>query len=90
MARTPTGDPLLVLLDKPSERVAPLIWEQMTDTIVELKKTGLSIVVSERNIDFARLVSDRFYVLEQGRIRWHDSMAQLDSNLCVQKAFLTV
>ena len=58
----------------------------MTDTIVELKKTGLSIVVSERNIDFARLVSDRVYLLEKGA----DAVAQLDTNLCVQKAFLTV
>ena len=90
VARTPTGDPLLVLLDEPSERVAPLIVERMTDTIVELKKTGLSIVVSERNIDFARLVSDRVYVLEKGQIRWHGSMAQLDTNPDVQRAFLTV
>ena len=78
VARTLMGNPLLVLLDEPSEGVAPLIVEQMADTIVELKKEGLSILLSEQNIHFARLVSDRVYVLEKGQIRWQGAMAQLD------------
>ncbi len=84
VARTLMGNPLLVLLDEPSEGVAPLIVEQMANTIVELKKEGLSILLSEQNIHFARLVSDRVYVLEKGQIRWQGSMAQLDDNLDVQ------
>ena len=56
VARTLMGNPLLVLLDEPSEGVAPLIVEQMAATIVELKKEGLSILLSEQNIHFARLV----------------------------------
>ena len=90
VARTLMGNPLLVLLDEPSEGVAPVIVEQMAATIVELKKEGLSILLSEQNIHFARLVSDRVYVIEKGQIRWHGSMAQLDSNLDVQRAYLTV
>jgi branched-chain amino acid transport system ATP-binding protein len=90
VARTLMGNPLLVLLDEPSEGVAPLIVEQMANTIVELKKEGLSILLSEQNIHFARLVSDRVYVLEKGQIQWHGSMAQLDSNPDVQRAYLTV
>jgi branched-chain amino acid transport system ATP-binding protein len=90
VARTLMGNPLLVLLDEPSEGVAPLIVEQMANTIVELKKEGLSILLSEQNIHFARLVSDRVYVLEKGQIRWQGSMAQLDTNLDVQRAYLTV
>ncbi len=54
VARTLMGNPLLVLLDEPSEGVAPLIVEQMANTIVELKKEGLSILLSEQNIHFAR------------------------------------
>ena len=54
VARTLMGNPLLVLLDEPSEGVAPLIVEQMANTIVELKKQGLSILLSEQNIHFAR------------------------------------
>jgi len=90
VARTLMGNPLLVLLDEPSEGVAPLIVEQMAATIVELKKEGLSILLSEQNIHFARLVSDRVYVLEQGHIRWQGTMPQLTDNLDVLKAYLTV
>jgi branched-chain amino acid transport system ATP-binding protein len=90
VARTLMGNPLLVLLDEPSEGVAPLIVEQMANTIVELKKEGLSILLSEQNIHFARLVSDRVYVLEKGQIHWQGTMAQLDTNQEVQKAYLTV
>jgi len=90
VARTLMGNPLLVLLDEPSEGVAPLIVEQMADTIVELKKEGLSILLCEQNIHFARLVSDRAYVIEKGQICWQGTMAQLDDNLDVQRAYLTV
>ena len=90
VARTLMGNPLLVLLDEPSEGVAPLIVEQMANTIVELKKEGLSILLSEQNIHFARLVSDRVYVLEKGQIHWQGSMTQLADNLDVQRVYLTV
>jgi len=90
VARTLMGNPLLVLLVEPSEGVAPLIVEQMANTIVELKKEGLSILLSEQNIHFARLVSDRVYVLEKGQIQWQGPMAELDTNQEVQKAYLTV
>ena len=90
VARTLMGNPLLVLLDEPSEGVAPLVVEQMAATIIELKKAGLSILLSEQNIHFARLIADRVYVLEQGQIRWEGSMAQLDGNQDVQRAYLTV
>jgi branched-chain amino acid transport system ATP-binding protein len=90
VARTLMGNPLLVMLDEPSEGVAPLIVEQMAKTIVELKKEGLSVLLSEQNIHFARLVSDRVYVIEKGQIRWHGPMTELDGNLDVQRAFLTV
>ena len=90
VARTLMGNPLLVLLDEPSEGVAPLIVEQMANTIVELKKEGLSILLSEQNIHFAELVSDRVYVLEKGQIQWQGTMAQLSASPDIQRAYLTV
>jgi len=90
VARTLMGNPLLVLLDEPSEGVAPLIVEKMASTIVDLKREGLSILLSEQNIHFARLVADRIYVLEQGQIRWQGEMEQLGNNPDVQRAYLTV
>ena len=90
VARTLMGNPLLVLLDEPSEGVAPLIVEQMAQTIIALKKQGLSILLSEQNVHFARLVSDRVYVLEKGQIHWQGSFAELDANVDVQRTYLTV
>jgi branched-chain amino acid transport system ATP-binding protein len=90
VARTLMGNPLLVLLDEPSEGVAPVIVEQLANTILELKKEGLSILLSEQNIHFAELVSDRVYVLEKGQIQWQGSMADLLGNTDVQRTYLTV
>ena len=90
VARTLMGNPLLVLLDEPSEGVSPLIVEQMANTIIELKRDGLSILLSEQNLHFARLVCDRAYVLEKGQLMWHGTMDALDDNHDVQRAYLTV
>jgi branched-chain amino acid transport system ATP-binding protein len=89
-ARTLMGNPLLVLLDEPSEGVAPVIVEQMANTIIELKKEGLSILLSEQNLHFAELVSDRAYVLEKGQIRYSGSMRELVANVEVQRNYLTM
>jgi branched-chain amino acid transport system ATP-binding protein len=90
MARTLMGNPLLILLDEPSEGVAPVIVELMANTILELKKAGVSILLSEQNVHFAELVSDRAYVLEKGQIRWSGTMAELAENVEIQRAYLTV
>ena len=90
VARTLMGNPLLVLLDEPSEGVAPVVVEQMANTIVELKAQGLSLLLSEQNLHFAALVSDRVYLLEKGHIRWEGGMADLLDNAEVQRSFLTV
>jgi branched-chain amino acid transport system ATP-binding protein len=90
VARTLMGNPLAVLLDEPSEGVAPLIVEQMADTILELKQQGLSILLCEQNIHFAALVCDRAYVLEKGHICWQGGMAALLDDRDLQRAFLTV
>ena len=90
IARTLMGNPLLVLLDEPSEGIAPLIVEQVADTIVELKKRGLSILLSEQNVGFAEIVSDRAYMLEKGQIRWSGTMAELSANTDIQRMYLTL
>ena len=90
VARTLMGNPLLVLLDEPSEGVSPLIVERMADAILELKQDGIAILLSEQNLHFARLVSDRAYVLEKGHIRWGGTMAELDRDQDAQRTYLTV
>ena len=90
VARTLMGNPYVVLLDEPSEGVAPVIVEQMAKMILELKAQGVSILLSEQNMHFAALVSDRAYVLEKGQIRYRASMAELAANVEVRRAFLSV
>ena len=90
VARTLMGNPYLVLLDEPSEGVAPIIVEQMAQMILELKAAGVSILLSEQNMHFAELVSDRAYVLEKGRIRYNGSMEELAANEEVRRAYLSV
>lgn len=90
VARSLMGNPYLVLLDEPSEGVAPVIVEQMVQMILELKKQGVSILLSEQNLHFARLVCDRAYVLEKGQIRFSGTMAELDANEHVRQTYLSV
>jgi branched-chain amino acid transport system ATP-binding protein len=90
VARTLMGNPYLVLLDEPSEGVAPVIVEQMAEMILELKRAGVSILLSEQNLHFAELVSDRAYVLEKGQLRFEGSIEALASSQDVRKAYLEV
>jgi branched-chain amino acid transport system ATP-binding protein len=90
VARTLMGNPFLVLLDEPSEGVAPVIVEQMADMIVALKEQGVSILLSEQNLHFASLVCDRAYVLEKGQIRFEGTMTELEASQDVRDAYLGV
>jgi branched-chain amino acid transport system ATP-binding protein len=90
VARMLMGNPLLVLLDEPSEGVAPIIVEQMVDTMLTLKKEGLSVLLSEQNIHFAGLVCDRVYVLEKGQMQWEGAMAAFLSDEAAQRRLLSV
>jgi branched-chain amino acid transport system ATP-binding protein len=90
VARTLMGNPLLVMLDEPSEGVAPVIVERMANTIAELKQAGLSVLLSEQNIPFAALVCDRAYVLEKGQVQWEGAMAELAADMATQRALLSM
>jgi branched-chain amino acid transport system ATP-binding protein len=70
IARTLMGNPRAILLDEPSEGLAPVIVEQMARTILELKTQGVTVLLCEQNLHFARQVADRAYVLEKGRVRF--------------------
>ena len=90
VARTLMGQPYLVLLDEPSEGVAPLIVEQMARTILELKAQGIGILLSEQNLPFAEVVADRAYVLEKGQIVHQASMAELAGDKAARQQYLGV
>jgi branched-chain amino acid transport system ATP-binding protein len=90
VARTLMGNPLLILLDEPSEGVAPIIVDAMADMMIALKQTGVAIVLSEQNLPFAELVSDRAYVIEKGEVRFSGTMHDLSSNEELRRAYLEV
>ena len=75
IARTLMGNPSAVLLDEPSEGLAPVIVEQMVRTIKDLKREGLAVLLSEQNMNFAAAVADRAYLIEQGHIRFAGDLA---------------
>lgn len=88
VARTLMGQPYVVLLDEPSEGVAPLIVEQMARTILALKAQGIGILLSEQNLPFAQVVADRVYVLEKGQIVHSGPMAELAGHAQVRQQYL--
>jgi branched-chain amino acid transport system ATP-binding protein len=90
IARTLMGNPSLVLLDEPSEGLSPKIVEQMVDAILTMKKEGVSIVVSEQNLHFAKLISDRAYIIERGRICFGGTIGELDARPDIRDAHLSI
>ena len=88
IARTLMGNPSLVLLDEPSEGLSPKIVEQMVEAILTMKQAGVSLVVSEQNLHFARLIADRAYIIERGRICFAGSMRELDARPDIRDAHL--
>ena len=90
IARTLMGNPRCILLDEPSEGVAPVIVDQMAEAIGELKTQGVAILLSEQNLRFAQEVADRAYIIEKGRIRFSGTMAELDANDDVRAQYLAI
>ena len=90
IGRTLMGNPSLLLLDEPVEGVAPVVVQELTRQIKNLKGMGLTILFAEQNMHFAAEVSDRAYVIEKGRIRFHGSMQELAANEEVKSKYLMI
>lgn len=90
VARTLMGNPRAILLDEPSEGLAPVIVEQMVETLKELKAEGVTILLSEQNLNFAGLVADRAIIIEKGRIRYTGTMQEALSDESIRAAYLSV
>ncbi len=90
IARTLMGNPELLLLDEPSEGLAPLIVEQLRLRVGELKATGLSIVLAEQNLGFVMALADRVYILEKGEVRYTGTPDDLRADQSIVRQYLTI
>ncbi len=90
IARTLMGNPSLLLLDEPSEGLAPLVVEMLAVQLARLKSTGLTMLVAEQNVHFVSELGDRVYILEKGTVRYQGSMREFVSNEDVRRAHLAV
>ena len=88
IARTLMGNPATLLLDEPSEGLAPKIVHEMAHMIGELKAEGLTVLLAEQNMRFATRVADRVQVLETGRVRWQGTTAEFTADAQVQQTYL--
>jgi len=90
IARTLMTGPRLLLLDEPSEGLAPVVVAALADNIAALKRQGLTILMAEQNLKFARRLADRAYIIEKGQIRFDGTMAALDADESLRRAYLSV
>jgi len=90
IGRTLMGNPSLLLLDEPVEGVAPIVVFELCQRLREFKESGLTILLSEQNLRFATEISDRAYVIEKGRIRYHGRIDELEQDTEIQQKYLMI
>jgi branched-chain amino acid transport system ATP-binding protein len=88
IARTLMGNPELLLLDEPSEGLAPLVVEALRERIADLKRHGLTILLAEQSVDFCLALADRVYVLEKGAVRYQGTAAEFRADRSIQERYL--
>jgi ABC-type branched-subunit amino acid transport system ATPase component len=90
IARTLMGSPQVLLLDEPSEGLAPLVVEALRDQLARLKATGLTMILTEQNVRFVSDLGDRVYILEKGMVRYQGTMVEFLAADDVRRAYLAV
>jgi branched-chain amino acid transport system ATP-binding protein len=90
VARTLMGNPRVLLLDEPSEGLAPVIVQQMAAAVRSLKAGGVTVLVSEQNLRFADSVADRAVVLEKGAVRFDGAMTALAEDDRLRRTYLAL
>jgi branched-chain amino acid transport system ATP-binding protein len=90
IGRTLMGNPDLVLLDEPTEGLAPVVVIALKEMILRLKEMGTTILLSEQNVKFAVKVSDRVFIIDNGEIRYRNDIEGFRDDEAVQKKYLAV
>jgi branched-chain amino acid transport system ATP-binding protein len=84
------GDPELIMIDEPTEGLAPIIVQQVGDLIAEIARRGVAILLVEQKLSIAMRISHRVYVMGHGRIVFEGTPAELRDNEAVRKEWLEV
>jgi branched-chain amino acid transport system ATP-binding protein len=90
IARTLMGNPDLLLLDEPSEGLAPLVVDHLREQVARLQHEGLTILLAEQNVDFSLALADRVYVLEKGQVRFSGPAARLREDEALRHELLAL
>jgi branched-chain amino acid transport system ATP-binding protein len=90
IARTLMGNPELLLLDEPSEGLAPLVVEHLLAQVLKLKQNGLTIMLAEQGVEFSLALADRVYVLEKGAVRFSGPASQLREDAALRDSLLAL
>jgi branched-chain amino acid transport system ATP-binding protein len=90
IGRTLMGNPDLLLLDEPSEGLAPLVVEHLKEQIARLKSEGLTILLAEQNVEFCLALADRVYVLEKGHIRYEGTAEDFRADESIRHQYLAL
>jgi branched-chain amino acid transport system ATP-binding protein len=90
VARALMGNPRFLLMDEPSEGLAPVIIDGIVGAVQALKARGVGLLISEQNLAFARAIADRVYVIERGQIRFSGTLAELDADPRLRAQHLAV
>jgi branched-chain amino acid transport system ATP-binding protein len=90
ICRTLMGDPELVMIDEPTEGLAPIIVQQVGDLIADIARRGVAILLVEQKLSIALRVSDRVYVMGHGRIVFEGAPSELEANQTVRHEWLEV
>jgi branched-chain amino acid transport system ATP-binding protein len=90
MCRTLMGDPELIMIDEPTEGLAPIIVQQVGDLIAEIARRGVAILLVEQKLSIAMRISHRLYVMGHGHIAFEGTPAELSANADVRKEWLEV
>jgi branched-chain amino acid transport system ATP-binding protein len=90
IARTLMGNPQAILLDEPTEGLAPVIVDEMAQAIARMKREGIAVLLSEQNLNFAAAVADRAYLMAKGIVRHDGPMAEIAGNAALRETHLGV
>ncbi|MGZ8439991.1 MAG: ABC transporter ATP-binding protein, partial [Candidatus Deferrimicrobiaceae bacterium] len=90
IARTLMTNPDLLLLDEPSEGLAPLIVALLADMIIRIRKEGVTVLLAEQNLHFCAKVADRGYVIDKGSVKYEGKMSDLLGNEEIKEKYLAV